>query len=93
MAATQLENPVTPLDDGGGGGAVRGGDDGDDEDDRAQQAKTLICALNLISRNLPLPGDVSDAVSSIYRQHQSDDLEDDDAVCRVWKAVDFPLIF
>lgn len=30
-------------------------------------AKTLICALNFISRNLPLPQHVYDAVSSIYQ--------------------------
>ncbi|XP_020113929.1 probable ATP-dependent DNA helicase CHR12 [Ananas comosus] len=35
------------------------------------QAKTLISALNLISRNLPLPPDVLRAVSSIY--HGGDD--------------------
>ncbi|XP_072975768.1 probable ATP-dependent DNA helicase CHR719 [Typha angustifolia] len=32
----------------------------------AEKAKTLIGALNLISRNLPLPPDVLNAVSSIY---------------------------
>ncbi|OVA12559.1 SNF2-related [Macleaya cordata] len=34
--------------------------------DHIQKTKTLICALNLISRNLPLPPDVFDTVSSIY---------------------------
>ncbi|KAI8030632.1 hypothetical protein LOK49_LG01G02732 [Camellia lanceoleosa] len=31
-----------------------------------EKAKTLICALNLLSRNHPLPQDVFDSVSSIY---------------------------
>lgn len=35
-------------------------------------AKTLICALNLLSRNLPLPRDVYDAVSSIYHGASAD---------------------
>ncbi|GFQ08679.1 probable ATP-dependent DNA helicase chr23 [Phtheirospermum japonicum] len=30
-------------------------------------AKTLICALNFLSRNLPLPQHVYDAVSSIFQ--------------------------
>ncbi|KAL8162208.1 hypothetical protein V2J09_013697 [Rumex salicifolius] len=34
--------------------------------DRAEKTKTLICALNLLSRNLPLPADVFASVSSIY---------------------------
>lgn len=34
--------------------------------DDAEKAKTLIGALNLISRNLPLPPDVFSAVSSIF---------------------------
>ncbi|KAK1287303.1 Chromatin structure-remodeling complex protein SYD [Acorus calamus] len=37
-------------------------------DDRVGKAKTLICALNLLSRNLPLPPDVFDSVSSIYSE-------------------------
>ena len=37
-----------------------------DGDDHLEKTKTLICALNLLSRNLPLPQDVFDAVSSIY---------------------------
>lgn len=41
--------------------------------DPAQKAKTLICALNLISRNLPLPPDVFNAVSSIYQADDSPD--------------------
>ncbi|KAF7837257.1 putative ATP-dependent DNA helicase CHR12 isoform X1 [Senna tora] len=34
--------------------------------DHAQKTKTLICALNLVSRNLPLPPDLLNTVSSIY---------------------------
>ncbi|KAK9287937.1 hypothetical protein L1049_016382 [Liquidambar formosana] len=34
--------------------------------DHVEKTKTLICALNLISRNLPLPPDVFHTVSSIY---------------------------
>ncbi|GAB2266573.1 Probable ATP-dependent DNA helicase chr12 [Dionaea muscipula] len=34
--------------------------------DQIQKTKTLICALNLISRDLPLPPDVLATVSSIY---------------------------
>ncbi|KAK1264030.1 Chromatin structure-remodeling complex protein SYD [Acorus gramineus] len=37
-------------------------------DDRVGKAKTLICAINLLSRNLPLPPDVFDSVSSIYSE-------------------------
>jgi SWI/SNF-related matrix-associated actin-dependent regulator of chromatin subfamily A protein 2/4 len=37
------------------------------------QTKTLICALNLLSRNLPLPTYLLDAVSSIY--HAAGDLD------------------
>ncbi|KAL5981076.1 putative ATP-dependent DNA helicase chr12 [Asimina triloba] len=42
--------------------------------DNMQKTKALICALNLISRNLPLPPDVFDAVSSIY--HDGDEASD-----------------
>ncbi|KAL3648941.1 putative ATP-dependent DNA helicase chr12 [Castilleja foliolosa] len=35
-------------------------------------AKTLICALNFLSRNLPLPQHVYDAVSSIYQDNTID---------------------
>ncbi|KAI3469543.1 hypothetical protein Pfo_026206 [Paulownia fortunei] len=35
-------------------------------------AKTLICALNFLSRNLPLPQHVYDAVSSIYQDTSAD---------------------
>ncbi|XP_058192879.1 probable ATP-dependent DNA helicase CHR12 [Rhododendron vialii] len=46
--------------------------DDDGKDDCLEKAKTLICALNLLSRNLPLSQDIFDAVSSIY-----DDVEDE----------------
>ncbi|KAI4317782.1 hypothetical protein L6164_025624 [Bauhinia variegata] len=39
--------------------------------DHAQKTKTLICALNLVSRNLPLPPDLFHTVSSIYHGAQS----------------------
>lgn len=41
--------------------------------DDTEKAKTLIGALNLISRNLPLPPDVFSAVSSIYFDGEDDD--------------------
>lgn len=41
-----------------------------------QKARTLICALNLISRNIPLPPQLFDAVASIYHSG-SDDASDD----------------
>ncbi|KAM0882920.1 hypothetical protein ACQ4PT_031959 [Festuca glaucescens] len=46
----------------------------------AEQARTLIGALNLLSRNLPLPPAVLRAVSSIYRggDEEEDDEEDDE---------------
>lgn len=37
-----------------------------DPDPSLSSAKTLICALNFLSRNLPLPQHIYDAVSSIY---------------------------
>ena len=45
--------------------------------DHIEKTKTLICALNLLSRNIPLPPDVFDAVSSIYL---SDNDDESDAV-------------
>lgn len=36
------------------------------QDDPIEKTKSLICALNFVSRNLPLPPDVYDSVSSIY---------------------------
>lgn len=44
--------------------------------DQIEKTKTLIYALNLISRNLPLPPHVFDTVSSIYRSN--DDADDND---------------
>jgi len=41
--------------------------------DHVEKTKTLICALNLLSRNLPLPPDVFATVSSIY--HGADDAD------------------
>ncbi|XP_056175118.1 probable ATP-dependent DNA helicase CHR12 [Syzygium oleosum] len=43
----------------------RGGDESAPLDDRAEKTKSLMCALGLISRNLPLPPDLLSAVSSI----------------------------
>ena len=40
-----------------------------------EQARTLIGALNLLSRNLPLPPDVLRAVSSIYHDGGAGDGE------------------
>uniref|UniRef100_A0A5B7A9G1 DNA helicase n=1 Tax=Davidia involucrata TaxID=16924 RepID=A0A5B7A9G1_DAVIN len=48
----------------------------DQDHDHIEKTKTLICALNLLSRNLPLPPDVFDAVSSIYRSGGDDDADD-----------------
>lgn len=49
--------------------------------DDAEKAKTLIGALNLISRNLPLPPDVYSAVSSIYfDEGEEKEKEGDEAV-------------
>lgn len=41
-------------------------------------AKTLICALNFLSRNLPLPQHVYDAVSSIYQDPGARELPPDE---------------
>lgn len=40
--------------------------------DHVQKTKTLICALNFVSRNLPLPPDLFDSVSSIYLNADGD---------------------
>ncbi|KAK1692781.1 hypothetical protein QYE76_009478 [Lolium multiflorum] len=53
--------------------AVEEADGGD-----AEQARTLIGALNLLSRNLPLPPAVLRAVSSIYRGGDEEEDEDED---------------
>ncbi|RZC92224.1 hypothetical protein C5167_026857 [Papaver somniferum] len=39
---------------------------------RIQNTKTLICALNLVSRNLPLPQDIFDSLHSIYSPDHED---------------------
>ncbi|RAL44280.1 hypothetical protein DM860_015640 [Cuscuta australis] len=44
--------------------------------DHVENTKTLICALNLLSRNLPLPQDVLDAVSSIFLAGEDEPGED-----------------
>ncbi|XP_020584475.1 probable ATP-dependent DNA helicase CHR12 [Phalaenopsis equestris] len=41
--------------------------------DHTEKTKTLIGALNLISRNLPLPSDVFQAISSIYNNDAASD--------------------
>lgn len=51
--------------------------------DHVDKTKSLICALNLVSRNLPLPPDLYDAVSSIYLSPEENDNDadlNDDAV-------------
>ncbi|PHT60290.1 putative ATP-dependent DNA helicase CHR12 [Capsicum baccatum] len=62
----------------GGGGRVGGSHSPPAVDEsQLEKTKTLICALNFISRNLPLPPDVFDAVSSIYHSDASDVGDDD----------------
>lgn len=56
--ATQTEGPPR------GGGSLDLDDVGSDHY-LLEKTKALICALNLLSRNLPLPDAVLDAVSSI----------------------------
>nr|GME03798.1 probable ATP-dependent DNA helicase CHR12 [Ipomoea batatas] len=46
------------------------------DQDHIESTKTLICALNFLSRNLPLPQDVFDAVSSIFRAGEDDATDD-----------------
>ncbi|KAK9672015.1 hypothetical protein RND81_12G070200 [Saponaria officinalis] len=41
--------------------------------EHVDETKTLICALNLLSRNLPLPPHVFDSVHSIFRGDNGDD--------------------
>ncbi|PWA75425.1 Helicase, C-terminal [Artemisia annua] len=57
-------------------------DEGEGDDNRIDDTKTLISALSFLSRNLPLPPDVFDAVNSIYAN--GDDVHapgsDDDSV-------------
>ncbi|XP_024960128.1 probable ATP-dependent DNA helicase CHR12 isoform X1 [Cynara cardunculus var. scolymus] len=45
-------------------------------EDHVDNTKTLICALSFLSRNLPLPPDVFDAVSSIYTAAAAEDGDD-----------------
>ncbi|CAN4113433.1 unnamed protein product [Withania somnifera] len=59
--------------DGGAGGRVGGSPPAVDES-QLERTKTLICALNFLSRNLPLPSDVFDAVSSIYHSDDANDV-------------------
>ncbi|KAI3857573.1 hypothetical protein MKW98_028837 [Papaver atlanticum] len=42
---------------------------------RIQNTKTLICALNLVSRNLPLPQDIFDTLNSIYSPDHEDGVD------------------
>ncbi|CAI9118550.1 OLC1v1020137C1 [Oldenlandia corymbosa var. corymbosa] len=80
---------------GGGGGVVAAastdasftaGDpnSADTVEEEIEKTRTLICALNFLSRNLPLPQDVFEAVSSIYHEEEdgaadaaAEDVEDD----------------
>lgn len=47
--------------------------------DHVEKTKTLICALNLLSRDLPLPPEVFATVSSIYRGVEDDTVSPSDA--------------
>ncbi|XP_057424188.1 probable ATP-dependent DNA helicase CHR12 isoform X2 [Lotus japonicus] len=47
-----------------------------EEEDKKEHAKTLICALNLLSRDLPLPSHLLTSVSSIYHNNHHDDVGD-----------------
>lgn len=72
----------TAADGGSGGGGMVGGSPPavDESQDQLEKTKTLICALNFLSRNLPIPPDVFDAVSSIYHSGANDvDVGDEDA--------------
>lgn len=78
--AGQVETVQQRGDGGGGGGdvvAITAGDPRQTQNDdiaedgveEIEKTRTLICALNFLSRNLPLPQDVFDAVSSIYHEN------------------------
>ncbi|XP_055818078.1 probable ATP-dependent DNA helicase CHR12 [Solanum dulcamara] len=72
----------TAADGGSGGGGMVGGSPPavDESQDQLEKTKTLICALNFLSRNLPIPPDVFDAVSLIYHSDANDvDVGDEDA--------------
>ncbi|XP_047319320.1 probable ATP-dependent DNA helicase CHR12 [Impatiens glandulifera] len=56
-------------------GSSLGGEVDPSRTDCLDKTKTLICALNILSRNLPLPRDVLDAVCSIY---QADNGQEED---------------
>ncbi|CAA6658913.1 unnamed protein product [Spirodela intermedia] len=58
--------PPPALDDGAGGGGGEEGGDGD----AVEKTRALICALNLVSRNLPLSPELFNAVSSIHRRDE-----------------------
>ncbi|XP_016434842.2 putative ATP-dependent DNA helicase CHR12 [Nicotiana tabacum] len=82
MVAQVVETTVAAADDSGGIGGIRGSPIAVDEsqEEQLEKTKTLICALNFLSRNLPIPPDVFDAVSSIYHGGADDiDVGDDDA--------------
>ncbi|CAA7395197.1 unnamed protein product [Spirodela intermedia] len=68
--------PPPALDDGAGGGGGEEGGDGD----AVEKARALICALNLVSRNLPLSPELFNAVSSIHRRDEGgEDAGDEDS--------------
>ncbi|XP_049381761.1 probable ATP-dependent DNA helicase CHR12 [Solanum stenotomum] len=82
MVAQIETNAAADGGGGGGGGGMVGGSSPavDESQDQLQKTKTLICALNFLSRNLPIPPDVFDAVSSIYHSDANDvDVGDEDA--------------
>ncbi|XP_059310581.1 probable ATP-dependent DNA helicase CHR12 [Lycium ferocissimum] len=66
---------VAQIENGGGGVGSSPPAAAAVDECQLEKTKTLICALNFLSRNLPLPPDVFDAVSSIY--HTSDDVDAD----------------
>ena len=82
--AAQVETTSQPG--GGAGGSagnpseihtdVNSGDNASGEE--IEKTRTLICALNFLSRNLPLPQDVFDAVSSIYHDGTTADTAADE---------------
>ncbi|KAF5201253.1 Chromatin complex subunit a, partial [Thalictrum thalictroides] len=63
---------------GGGGGPPKPSSSSSMSMKQVVKTKTLIYALNLISRNLPLPSHVFDTVSSIYCSDDDDDDGDND---------------
>lgn len=82
MVAQIETNAAADGGGGGGGGGMVGGSSPpvDESQEQLEKTKTLICALNFLSRNLPIPPDVFDAVSSIYNSDANDvDVGDGDA--------------